>query len=110
MAARDRLFPASRHIVTKPETHFNARGAVNDPVFTLARPAGHKGISLKVQAQCLGDGKWIAEPIWESLCGHLPYDGMQPHTGSTIRLSRSEAVEKAIESALRNSNRRVEPQ
>ena len=100
MAARDCLFPASRHIVTKPETHFNARGAVNDPVFTLARPAGHKGISLKVQAQCLGDGKWIAEPIWESLCGHLPYDGMQPHAGSTIRLSRSEAVEKAIDVGL----------
>lgn len=100
MAARNRLFPASRRIVTKPETYFNARGTVDDPVFTLARPAGHKGISLKVQAHCLGDCQWIAEPIWESLCGHLPYDGIQPHTGSAVYKSRSEAVEKAIDVGL----------
>lgn len=55
MAARNRLFPASRRTVSKPETHFNARGTIDAPVFTLVRPAGHKGISLKIQAHCLGD-------------------------------------------------------
>lgn len=96
MPVRNRAFPASRRIVSKPVNHFNARGTVDDPVFTLARPAGHKGISLKVQAHCLGDGQWIAEPIWGSLCGHLPYDGIQPHTGSTIYQGRSLAIEKAM--------------
>lgn len=61
MAVRNRAFPASRRTITKSKTHFNARGAVNAPVFTLARPAGHKGISLKVNAHCLGDRQWIAE-------------------------------------------------
>ena len=100
MAVRNRAFPASRRTVTKPKNHFNARGAVDDPVFTLARPAVGTGISLKVQAHCLDDGQWIAEPIWGSLSGHLPYDGMPPHSGSTVYQSRSEAVEKAIDAGL----------
>ena len=36
MAARNRLFSASRRTVPKPETHFNARGTIDAPVFTLA--------------------------------------------------------------------------
>jgi len=100
MAARNRSFPASRHIVSKPVNHFNARGVIDDPVFTLARPAVGDGISLKIQAHCLGDRQWIAEPIWGSLCGHLPHDGLQPHTGSVVYQSRSEAVEHGIDAGL----------
>lgn len=38
MAARNRVFPAPRPIVSKPVNHFNARNVVEKPVFTLARP------------------------------------------------------------------------
>ena len=79
---------------------FNDRGVVDEPTFTLARPSGHKGISLKVLVHCLGDRRWIAEPVWGSRSGHLPYDGTQPHMGSIVYPSRSEAVEKAIDVGL----------
>ena len=79
---------------------FNARGVIVDPVFTLARPAVDEGIYLTIQAHCLGDRQWIAEPVWGSRCGHLPHDGLNPHTGSTVYQSRSEAIEQAIVAGL----------
>ena len=100
MPVRNYAFPAPRRIALKPVSHFNARGVVDAPVFNLARTAVGLGISLSVQAHCLGDGQWIAEPTWGSLCGHLPFDGKAPHSGSITYLSRSEAVEKAIDSCL----------
>lgn len=81
-------------------SHFNARHVIDDPVFTLARPAVDEGIYLTIQAHCLGDRQWIAEPVWGSRCGHLPHDGLKPHTGSTVYQSRSEAVEHAIDADL----------
>ena len=100
MPVRNHAFPAPRRVAPKPINHFNARGVVEAPVFTLVRPTAGQGISLTVQAHCLGDGKWIAEPIWGSLCGHLPYDGKPLHSGSIIYLGRSEAVEHAIDVGL----------
>ncbi|WP_296000082.1 DNA cytosine methyltransferase [Rugamonas sp.] len=66
----------------------------------MDRPAAGNGIHLTIQAHCLGDRQWIAEPIWGSLSGHLPYDGLQPHAGSIVYQSRSEAVEHGIDTGL----------
>ena len=102
MAARNRLFPASRPIATKPVSHFNARNVVGEPAFTLARPAGTKGeIIITVRAHCIGPSQWIAAATWESQSGHLPFDGTFPHKGSKVFQSRSEAVEYALNVALR---------
>jgi DNA (cytosine-5)-methyltransferase 1 len=100
MAARNSLFPATRLTVKKSVNHFNARGKVEDPVFVLVRPNVGKGIDMTVRAHCLDEGKWIAEPTWGSLCGHLPFDGEFPGSTSKIFQSLSEAVEHGIERAL----------
>ncbi|WP_167088897.1 DNA cytosine methyltransferase [Massilia frigida] len=80
--------------------HFNARGVVETPDFAMNHPAAGGGIRLTIQAHCLGDRQWIAEPIWGCLCGHLPHDGLQPHTGSIVYQSRSEAVEHGLDTGL----------
>ena len=54
MAARNRQFPVSRPYVIAPAKHFNARGTVDAPVFTLVRPMAGDGIRLTVRAHCLG--------------------------------------------------------
>ena len=100
MAARNRQFPVSRPSAIAPVKHFNARGTVDAPVFTLARPKAGDGISLSVRAHCLANQQWIAEAEWGSQSGHLPYDGDFPHDKSTVFKSRSEAVEDAINRAL----------
>ncbi|MEO7497613.1 MAG: DNA (cytosine-5-)-methyltransferase [Massilia sp.] len=81
-------------------SHFNARGIVEIPDFVMDRPAAEDGIRLTIQAHCLGDRQWIAEPIWGCQRGHLPHDGLQPHTGSAVYHSRSEAVEHALDLGL----------
>lgn len=79
---------------------FNARGVVENPVFSLVRPAKKGHIEITIRAHCLGDQQWIAAGTWGSLSGHLPYDGEFPNSLSKVFKSRSEAVEAAIESVL----------
>jgi DNA (cytosine-5)-methyltransferase 1 len=80
--------------------HFNARGVVENPVFSLVRPTKPGDIEITIRAHCLGDQQWIAEGTWGSLCGHLPFDGNFPNRLSQVFKSRSEAVEAAIEAVL----------
>ena len=83
-------------------SHFNARNVVENPQFVIARPSGTKGqIDITVRAHCIGQGQWIAAATWGSLSGHLPFDGTFPHKGSKVFKSRSEAVEFALNVALR---------
>jgi DNA (cytosine-5)-methyltransferase 1 len=82
--------------------HFNAHGVVENPQFVMVRPAGTKGeIIITVRAHCIGQGQWIAAATWESQSGHLPFDGIYPHQRSKVFQSRSEAVEYALNVALR---------
>lgn len=81
---------------------FNARGVVDNPVFVMARPVGTKcEITITVRAHCIGKNQWIAAATWGSLSGHLPFDGTHPHQWSKVFQSRSEAVEHALNLALR---------
>lgn len=81
---------------------FNADGVVEAPQFVLARPVGAKGdIKLTVRAHCLGEHQWIAEATWGSDAGHLPFDGRYPNRWTKVFQTRSEAVEDALDRALR---------
>jgi DNA (cytosine-5)-methyltransferase 1 len=100
MACPKKSISVSRPSAIAPVQHFNARGIVDVPDFTLASPSTGNGINLTVRAHCLAKQQWIAESTWGSLCGHLPYDGDFPHNKSTAFKSRSEAVEDAINRAL----------
>ena len=111
MAARNRLFPASRRTVTKPETHFNARCAIDAPVFTLARSAGHKGISLKVHAHYLIDGqaggltlhaacRMQTMPEWA--IHHLTSCHVLKHAGNAEVVPLSRELVRQLAAVLRN--------
>ena len=76
MAARNCQFPVSRPSVIAPVKHFNARGTVDAPVFTLVRPMAGDGIRLTVRAHCLGNQQWIAEAFNPSEVVHHVADGM----------------------------------
>ena len=81
---------------------YNAHGVVENPDFVMVRPAGTKGeISITVRAHCVGKGRWIAATEWGSLSQHLPFDGTFPNRWAAEFKSRSEAVEHAINLALR---------
>lgn len=81
---------------------FNARGVVESPEFVLVRPGAAKGeIIITVRAHRLGISQWIAAATWESQSGYLPFDGAFPHQRSKEFQSRSEAVENALNVALR---------
>ena len=87
--------------IPKPSL-YNAHGVVENPDFVMVRPAGTKGeISLTVRAHCIGKGQWVAAVTWGSLSGHLPFDGRYPSKWSEVFKSRSEAVEHAVNLALR---------
>jgi len=99
---------AQRSIFTKSiaasaiPAHFNAAGVVDAPDCVLARPQVAKNeIAITVRAHRIGECQWIAEATWGSLFGHLPFDGKYPNQCSTVFQSRSEAVEHAINLALR---------
>jgi DNA (cytosine-5)-methyltransferase 1 len=83
-------------------SHFNAAGVVEVPDFVLTRPQVAKNeIAITVRAHRIGECQWIADATWGSLFGHLPFDGKYPNQCSTVFQSRSEAVEHAINLALR---------
>ena len=83
-------------------SHFNARGVVAKPDFVLSRPAGSAGeITLTVRAHCIGKGRWIAATTWGSTAGHLPFDGSYPSKWGRVSQTRSEAVENAMDTGLR---------
>ena len=87
---------------------FNARGVVESPDFVLARPGSAKGdITVTVRAHCLGKGRWIAATEWGSQSKHLPFDGTFPNRWADEFKSRSEAVEYAINLALRQINQQL---
>ena len=89
-------------VATPAAVHFNARGVVENPQFVMVRPTGTKGeIVITVRAHCIGQGQWIAAATWGSQSCHLPFDGTFPHMGSKVFKSRSEAVEFALNVALR---------
>jgi DNA (cytosine-5)-methyltransferase 1 len=94
---RSSVSPAATH----PKEHFNARGVVEHPSFTLSSPASIPGIQVTVRAHQLGSGEWIAEPSWWSTSGHLPGDAQYPHRGSQAHPYRSEAVEAALNKVLK---------
>lgn len=102
-AARRAPFKKSpTSIPMAPPSPFNADGVIEFPAFVLARPNGTKGaITLTVRAHCTGEGQWIAAATWSSQCGHLPFDGAYPSKWSKVFKTRSEAVEHAINLAVR---------
>jgi DNA (cytosine-5)-methyltransferase 1 len=89
---------------------FNARGVVANPQFDLARPSGAKdGIKITVKAHPIGTGQWIAAATWSSQCGHVPFDGSYPSKWAKVFKTRSEAVEHAIDLALRQITDQLGP-
>lgn len=89
---------------------YNARGVVEKPDFVMVRPEGAKTeITITVRAHPIGKGQWIAEASWGSLCGHLPFDGKYPGQSSKPFKSRSEAVEHALDLALRQIKDQLGP-
>lgn len=96
-------FKKSRIATAIPQSSpFNASGVVDVPEFVLVRPNGAKEeIKVTVRAHRLGKCQWIAETSWGSLCGHLPFDGKYPNRRSKVFENRSEAVEHALNLALR---------
>ncbi|HYW57456.1 MAG TPA: DNA cytosine methyltransferase [Polaromonas sp.] len=87
---------------------FNARGVVEVPQFVLVRPGvSTGGITITVRAHCLGQGRWIAAAEWGSQSKHLPFDGTFPSRWTAVFKSRSEAVEHAINLALRQINEQL---
>lgn len=81
---------------------FNADGVVETSQFVLVRPVGAKGdIQLTVRAHRIGEHQWIAEATWGSDAGHLPFDGRYPNRWTKVFRTRSEAVENALDRALR---------
>lgn len=81
---------------------FNANGVIESPQFVLIRSrSGKAEIQITVRAHCIGKGQWIAAAAWGSQSGHLPFDGSYPNKWSAVFETRSEAVEHAIELALR---------
>jgi DNA (cytosine-5)-methyltransferase 1 len=81
---------------------FNEAGVVVVPQFVLVRPAGAVGdIKLVVRAHRVDEHHWIAEATWGSDTGHLPFDGRYPSRWNKAFQSRSEAVEDALDRALR---------
>lgn len=81
---------------------FNEAGVVEAPQFVLIRPVGTSGdIKLTVRAHRIGAHQWIAEATWGSDTGHLPFDGRYPSRWTKAFQSRSEAVEDALDRALR---------
>lgn len=88
--------------------HFNARGVVAKPDFVLCRPAGTVGeITMTVRAHCIGKGQWIAATTWGCTAGHLPFDGSYPHKWGYVSQTRSEAVENAIDTGLRQVDKQL---
>jgi hypothetical protein len=83
-------------------SHFNASGVVEKPDFVLSRPAGkaHE-ITMTVRAHCIGKGQWIAATTWGCTAGHLPFVGSYPSKWGHVSQTRSEAVENAIGTGLR---------
>ena len=98
-ASSNRASRSRRAHATPP---FNARGVVECPSFTLARPAVAKsGVEFTVHAHAVEDGRWIAEAIWLCRDGSIPVDGTPLHKGSRRFETRSEAVDDAMSRALR---------
>ena len=89
-------------------SHFNARGVVEKPDFVLTRPAGktHE-ITMTVRAHCIGKGQWIAATTWGCTAGHLPFDGSYPSKWGHVSQTRSEAVETAIGTGLRQIDKQL---
>jgi len=103
------LAAQSRAAASPVSSAFNARGVVETPAFTLARPAVEKGgVSFTVLAHPTARG-WIAEATWQGMCGHLPADGRYPHAGSKPFATRSEAVDDALCRGLRQVQDQLGP-
>lgn len=89
-------------------SHFNARGVVEKPDFVLTRPAGKtQEITMTVRAHCIGKGQWIAATTWGCNAGHLPFDGSYPSKWGHVSQTRSEAVENAIGTGLRQIDKQL---
>ena len=100
-SARRPLFKKTP-IASAVASPFNTDGVVEVPQFVLVRPVATRGdIKLTVRAHRIGANQWIAEATWSSDTEHLPFDGRYLSRWTKIFQSRSEAVEDALDRALR---------
>ena len=87
--------------ITAIETPFNDRGVIGAPQVQIVRQKGAAPqIDVEVYAHPVGK-EWIASTCWHAAIGNLPGRGVLPNNRSVHYASQSEAIEAALNGALR---------